>query len=112
MQSYEKNYNIIDYLALRGDLSFDKSPFNEVDALILSQIVYNNIDGLVSQAFYNKITLSELAKNYRSLADYEERCNMGAMINPLTPVLLDTAGKSERFGNVKVSGFINKIDEE
>ena len=34
------------------------------------------------------------------------------MINPLTPTLLDVAAKSERFGHINVSGFINKIDED
>ena len=108
----DKFFNIIDYILMRGDLSFEKNPFNSVDALILSQISYNNIDGLVSEDVTEKLTLAELAEKFTSQKDYEARCNMGAMINPLTPKLLEVAAKSERFGNVNVSGFINKIDEE
>ena len=108
----EKFFNIIDYIMMRGDLSFEKSPFNSVDALILSQISYNNIDGLVPAGFDSSITMAELAQSFLTLDDYAERCNMGAMINALTPVLLQKAAESKRFGNIRVSGFINKIDEE
>lgn len=108
----EKFFTIIDYLNMRGDLSFEKSDFNAVDALILSQMSYNNIDGLVSQDFSHGIKLSELVKKYNSLDDCEVRNNMGAMINPLTPKLMEAVAATERFGHIKVGGFINKIDEE
>ena len=107
----DKFFTIIDYILMRGDLSFEKSDFNSVDALILSQIAYNNIDGIVSSDLLHKMTLEQLADKFHALADYEQRCNMGAMINPLTPKLLDYAAQSKRFGNINVSGFINKIDE-
>lgn len=32
--------NLINYLKWRGDLGFDISPLNEVDALIFSELVY------------------------------------------------------------------------
>ena len=108
----DKTYNILDYICMRGDLSFAQSDFNSVDALILCQIAYNNIDGLVSRDFNSKITLEELAKSFESTKDYEKRCNMGAMINPLTPRLLADAAKSERFRKIKVCGFINKISRK
>ena len=106
-----KTFNILDYIIMRGDLSFAQSDFNSVDALILSQIVYNNIDGLISADFKQKITLKELSERFEVLDDYEERCNMGAMINPLSPKLLKSAAESHRFGNIKVCAFVNKIDE-
>ena len=108
----QKAFNLMDYLTMRGDLTFGQSDFNSVDALILSQIAYNNIEGLVSKEFNQKITLAELAERFISTEDFEERCNMGAMINPLTPELLRLAAKSRRFSNVKVCAFINKIDEK
>ncbi|MBO4532553.1 MAG: DUF2974 domain-containing protein [Treponema sp.] len=106
----EKKFNIIDYITMRGDLSFEQSEFNCVDALILSQISYNNVEGLVSSGFTSKITLEQLANSFENDRDFEKRSNMGAMINTLTPVLLQKAGKSRRFGQVKVCGFINRID--
>ena len=108
----DKTYNILDYICMRGDLSFAQSDFNSVDALILSQIAYNNIDNLVSEDFNSKITLEELAIRFETAEDYEKRCNMGAMINPLTPRLLAEAAKSNRFKKIKVCGFVNKINRK
>lgn len=39
--------NLMDYLEWRGDLTLEKSPFNEVDNLILSQLVYVDFKGIV-----------------------------------------------------------------
>lgn len=36
--------NILDYLDWRGDLTFEQSPFNEVDNLILSCFSYLDLD--------------------------------------------------------------------
>ena len=34
----------LDYLAWRGDLSFEASPFNEVDNLILAELAYTKME--------------------------------------------------------------------
>ena len=39
--------NILDYMDWRGDLSFDISPFNEVDNLILSVLSYLDFESIV-----------------------------------------------------------------
>ena len=39
--------NIISYVERYKDLDFGKMPFNEVDALVLSQFIYMKLDGLV-----------------------------------------------------------------
>ena len=106
---------MMDYLAWRGDLDFGACPLNEVDALILCQLSYMKFDGLVRPDFAKtkekSLTLAKLAKAFEAAPDYEERSNMGAVINPLSPELLKEAGKSRRFGELEVSAFINKIDE-
>ena len=48
--------NIMDYLDWRGDLDFTVSPFNEVDNLILSELVYVDFQGIIpppGQLFWN-----------------------------------------------------------
>ena len=107
--------NILDYIAWRGDLDFGNVPLNEVDALILCQLSYMKLDGLVPESFASKygkgITLKEASRAFSSAPDYEDRSNVGALINPLSVELLKEAGKSRRFGKLELSGFINKIDE-
>jgi len=41
--------NMMDYLDWRGDLTFEVSPFNEVDNLILAQLVYVDFEGIVPE---------------------------------------------------------------
>ena len=38
--------NIIDYLRWRGDLTFERDGFCEVDNLLLSYLSYVNLDGI------------------------------------------------------------------
>ena len=39
--------NSEDYLTWRSDVPFDVDPFNEVDNLIFSELVYTAFDGIV-----------------------------------------------------------------
>ena len=36
--------NIVDYIRYRGDLSFKSDPFNEVDNLVFSQLIYADLE--------------------------------------------------------------------
>ena len=41
--------NILDYMNWRGDITFAKDKFNDIDALILSCVSYVNLDGIVQR---------------------------------------------------------------
>ena len=52
--------NVMDYLEWRGDLTFDQSPFNDVDNVILSQLAYVNFRDVIPSVQMNKgITLKQ-----------------------------------------------------
>ncbi|QTQ12020.1 DUF2974 domain-containing protein [Treponema parvum] len=104
--------DLIDYVRWRGDLTISVSPFNEVDALVLSQLVYLDYTEIVSSGFSKKISVSRLAEDFKKSPDYNIRSNTGQFINPKTAALLEACGASLRFGNMEVCGFINKIDLE
>ncbi len=104
--------NLLDYIAWRGDLSFAASEFNDIDALIFSQLSYLHLDGLVSGDFACGISLRELSAMFVSSSDFEERKNIGMMINPLTLDLLLACGESARFGSVVVCGFVDNYNFE
>lgn len=104
--------NILDYIAWRGDLTFAASPFNEIDALILSQIAYLNFDGLLTVSFKDEVSLEKLSEKFKNAPDFEKRADLGALINKLSVELLYAAGKSKRFGDIKVCGYTSKIDLE
>ena len=102
--------NFLKYLEWRGDLSFDKSPFNCVDALIFSQLIYLNYDNLLEQPFSSQISLYNLNRNFINAGNYSERCMMGAMINEGIPGLMDQCANSKRFGKVMVCGYVSLFD--
>jgi len=103
--------NILDYIEWRGDLSFDRSPLCEIDAIIFSQLSYINYTGIIPTEFQkNGITLKEALNRFRNGPDFETRKHVGSMINPLTVKLLQLAGESERFGSLCVSGYVDKLD--
>jgi len=102
--------DISDYLLWRGDISFAVSPFNEIDALILCQILYLDFDGIVSADFKSGIALKDAAQKYavRHLNSAQE--DLGVFINSRSVQLLTDAGNSIRFGEIELRGFVNEID--
>lgn len=104
--------NIAEYVRWRGDISFEMSPFNNVDALIFAQLSYNKLEGLMSSDFDKSITLSQLVNHFKKAPDFEKRKNLGFMINPETVELLFLCAQSKRFGDVKVTAFRSIYSEE
>ncbi len=102
--------DLIDYVSWRGDLPIEKSPFNEVDALILSQLSYLDYSGIVAPCFLPQVTIADVLRQFKTSVDYKRRSHAGLFINPKTVDLLESCGKSVRFKNMAVCGFINKID--
>ncbi len=103
---------ILDYISWRGDLSFSASDFNDVDALILCQLSYLNLNSLVPETFEKTVTLRELAVLFATSPDFEKRKHIGMMINPLTVDLLFACGSSRRFGNMMACGFADSYNRE
>ncbi len=106
--------NIMDYLEWRGDLTFSQSPFNEVDNLIFSQIIYTDFKDIIKSDLYNKeITLKEAAEIFFKNHKKEEFANKLLFIkNSIS--LFKKASETNRFSNVKIRNYENKInyDEE
>lgn len=104
--------DLFDYLSWRGDLSFDKVPFNKIDALLISHISYSLLNGLVPSDFKEAKTLKQLSKDFKAAPDYAERVKIGYVINKRTSELLIKTGKSNRFKNVKICGYREKFSEK
>ena len=52
--------NILDYLDWRGDITFEQSPFNEVDNLILACFSYLYLDEMAEVKNVNTLSVEEL----------------------------------------------------
>lgn len=106
--------NIIDYIKWRGDVTVAASPFNDIDSLILSQITMINFKGIIPPPFESgRISIRDAADAYFSDTE-RSACSLGAIIPPETKELFSEAGKSERFGNMLLSGYVSytSIGEE
>ena len=105
--------NLTDYLKWRGDLTFEASPFSEIDALVLCQISYLHFDGLLSKdSFTESVCLGNLYKKFTSAEDYERRIDVGLLINKKTVEVLKLASESVRFKDVSVTGYVSILDPE
>ena len=87
--------NILDYLDWRGDLTLAQSPFNEVDNLVLAEVSYSYLDGLVPEDG-SKISVKDLDRAYFEIHSREDIRPDGGHIER-APLLLDGMASGIRF---------------
>lgn len=107
--------NFYHYLEWRGDLSFDASPFNEVDALILTWLAYADLKEIVPNApDAQGILIKEAANVFFATHEKREKVNLLDSLNPplTATVLLDRLSVCDRFKDLKLTFFVDKIDYE
>lgn len=102
--------NIFDYLEWRGDLSFARDEFNEVDNLIMSTLAYLKLDGVVPpDAAGGSIELSKVAgqlmRLYNDPADYTTNLFLKQI-----PDFLMKAAQSVRYRDLELSSYVNQVD--
>ena len=103
--------NIFDYLQWRGDLPFNKSPFNPVDNIILSQLSYLTFDGIVPGP-KDKCGISiDLAVRLYNEKLKEPGFKLTSIFKQ-NPDLIRALGASRRFGNCQLFGFVNHFDTD
>jgi hypothetical protein len=102
--------NIMDYLDWRGDLSFDQDPLNEVDSLILSTLTYIEYDTIVPfDENRSSVLLSEIAQQAYDAIDFNSpRCKDPFFED--IPDLLLKAASTVRFGSVRLSYYVNRLN--
>lgn len=104
--------NMVDYLEWRGDLSFCESGFNEVDNLLLAQLVYVDLDGIVpGPGCDGAIYLKEASEIFWREYDEEEILAQVSMTKS-APFLMRKMAETKRFRNVKLSRYVNDISDE
>ena len=100
--------NIVDYLKWRGDISFQVSPFNEVDNLILSEFAYIEIS---KKKASKKITIEEAVNIYLKKYNKKELEKKFALSKNPTE-FLKVLANSKRFKNLTITHYVNKISKK
>ena len=107
----KKFYTVFDYLEWRGDLTFSKSPLNEVDSLILSMCVFLNFSGIVpSFGSDETITLPDAVERFCKMP--ESFRDFGVLVPGETQTLASVASHCARFRGIRLSNFVNRVDEK
>ena len=100
--------NILDYLDWRGDLTFEQSPFNEVDNLILACFSYLDLDERAEVKNGNTLSVEELSAAF-SRQEMKKDLKAESAFLQNTPMLLEKMACAERFRKCTVGGFVNEI---
>ena len=94
--------NIFDYLHWRADVPLSVSPFNDVDNLILSELVYTDFGGIVSDDG-SALPLAEARDRFFALHSREEiEARAAYSYTARAPFLMDAMLAGERFAGLRL----------
>ena len=96
--------DIFDYLLWRGDLSLEAVPLNAVDTLILSELSYLGLEGLVPGDFRHPVPLKVMAEAMLALPDRENRVRTKKDLD-----LLAACAQAPRFRDLWLLFYSNEL---
>lgn len=103
---------MFDYLDWRGDLTFDEAEFNEVDSMILAWLSYAALDGIVPAecSETDTITIEKASEQFLKTHDVDKILREHVSFTKTSVLMLQKLAASERFRNLRLTGFVNQID--
>ncbi len=104
--------NLFDYLEWRGDLTLEQSEFNEVDSLALCSMSYVALDGIVPEkcSEAGSLTIKQAADKFFATHDIERILNSSVSFTKMSVLLFQRMAASRRFADMRLTGFVNRID--
>lgn len=104
---------LFDYIAWRGDLSFEADPVNEVDSLIFSLISYIDLDGIVSSRHAaDPVSLQAAANSFFAKHTDWRKVSIGLIIPKEIVRLFRVLRDCRRFRSVRLKAYTNLINVE
>ena len=100
--------NIVDYLTWRGDVPFSVDPFNEVDALIMTELAYEDYGGIVPDAAEG-VAFDEVGARFARLHLAEEIAARRDFTRQIPP-LLALASRAPRYAGTRLAHYHNVVD--
>ena len=102
--------DIFDYVKRRGILSFEEDPFNEVDNLVLSLLVYTDFDGILDDSF-NKTDLGTADRLYFATHS-RSRARKSIFHFVRAPLLMDDMLKGDRFRDTLLTRYVDIVNSD
>lgn len=100
--------NVFDYIAWRGEFSFEQSEFNEVDSLILSIFSYLDFSCVSDQ---EELPFPDAVAKICAMPDEKKYDGPSIIMHSVVKLAQDAAG-SIRFRDMKVFNFVDITEEE
>ncbi len=100
--------DLIEYIRWRGDLTFSERPFNNIDNLVLSQVCYQDLEGIAPAAGQGSISLHEAAEQYFT-GDLDRGMITGQDWEQNNQFFSEVS-RSRRFCGIRISDYVNEID--
>lgn len=105
--------DVRDYLEMRGDITLEERPFNDVDNVILATLSYLDLKGIVpAPEDDGSVSVSEACEAFLARAEGED---VSAWIRSLASIdarFVRALGASERFGPARLRSYVDVRDEE
>ncbi|MEA4971823.1 MAG: DUF2974 domain-containing protein [Candidatus Metalachnospira sp.] len=102
--------NILDYIDWRGDITLEQSPFNDIDNLIFTQLCFIDFDSIVpSFDESSSVTIAEAADSFFA-SNIDTDINMGVLVPNFIVSLFKKMSECQRFRDMRLTKYINKID--
>jgi hypothetical protein len=103
--------DLFDYILWRGDLKFDRNPFNPVDNIVFSQLSYLPMEGIVpGPQDDGGVTIGELSEKYAII----QKDNPSGLSNDITVngaiSVINAIGSAPRYKDCKLFGYTSNID--
>lgn len=99
--------DVLDYIDWRGDLSFNAAPVNEIDKYIFACIGKPDYTGVIPSDTQS-VNIKTAVDGYFTLnPDVGDK--LGLVASAKTLPALKKLAESERYKDVRLSGFINKV---
>lgn len=111
-QAENRTGNLFDYVNWRGDIPMSVDPFNEVDNLVLSAVVYAPFDGLVpGEGFDGAVMLKDVNTAFWERYNDDSFSTENPAIG-YSPFLLQKIAASRRFGGMQVCSYTNEMSDD
>ena len=103
--------NVVDYLHWRGDLTFEKDPFNNVDNLILSILSYLGFGGVVpSERSEKRVQLGDACT--KILKKLKDDPSLITGFSRVDGTFLEALVDAPRFANIELGRYVDRINVE
>lgn len=104
--------SLAEYVKNYGGKSFEESPFNEVDALVLSQLSYVDFSAIVCKFDSDvEITLKDAAYQFFYLHNEDELKEKISIVYKAS-MLLSQCAETKRYNDIKLLKYANNVNDK